>query len=112
MILGRLRDALRSLASRRRLQRQIQPRVFLDMADELRSLALCAAQACPGEASVQAVIRDIHQEAEKLVRIAGEPTFLRMSAQERLQLRQGLLHSKRQLLESIQSAPSPTRLLQ
>jgi hypothetical protein len=112
VILNRIRDVFRSLASRRQLQRQIKPSVFLDMAAELRTLALCAAQSCPGESSVQAVIRDIHLEAEKLARIAAEPNFRQMSAKERLMLRQGLLHSKRQLLESIQSAPSPTRLLQ
>lgn len=112
MILGRFRDAFGALLSRRKLQRQIQPDVFLHLAAELRLLALSAARACPGEAAVQAVIRDVHLEAEKLARIASEPDFRRMPAKERLLLRQGLLHSKRQLLESIQSAPSPTSLLQ
>lgn len=112
MILKRIRDALRALAARRQLQRQIEPCVFLDMTAELRTLALSAAQACPGEASVQNVIRTIHQEAEKLAQIASEPTFRRIPSKERLMLRQGLLQSKRQLLESIQAAPAPTHLLQ
>lgn len=112
MILKRIRDAFRALRAQRTLKRQIEPHAFMGMATELRTLALCAAQACPGEASVQAVIRDVHLEAEKLARIASQPTFQSMPTKERMVLRQGLLHSKRQLLESIQSAPAPTSLLQ
>ncbi|SKA74866.1 hypothetical protein SAMN02745704_00788 [Paucidesulfovibrio gracilis DSM 16080] len=112
MIFRRMREALHALAARRRRQRQLEPRAVQNMAEELRALAQDAARACPGQPELQNAIRDIRDEAESLVHQAGSKDFRRLTVRERQMLRQGLLQSRRRLIESIQSAPSPTRLLQ
>ncbi|MEF2144943.1 MAG: hypothetical protein V3573_05815 [Desulfovibrionaceae bacterium] len=111
-LLAWLQAQFASFAIRRQMNRQIDPHVFSQMADELKSLAFHACRVCPGETEMQAKIREIHAEAEHLARMAQEPDFKRIPAKQRFMLRQGLLQSRRQLLESIQDAPSPTRLLQ
>jgi hypothetical protein len=49
---------------------------------------------------------------DRLAGHAGRPEFHRLPAGKRILLRQGLLQSREQLLETMQAAPPPPRLLQ
>lgn len=102
---GRLRE-------RYFVSRQINPESFRDMAGELRDLAKAAGRFWPQEHTFQEKIRRIQAEMEQLDRLASRPEFRRLSPEKRLQLRRSLMQSREQLLESVQSAPAPTRLLQ
>lgn len=66
----------------------------------------------PKQHQFHAKIKRIQSEMEQLDRLASKPEFKRLSAQKRLQLRESLLQSKEQLIETVQTAPSPTATLQ
>lgn len=96
----------------RRLIAEADPRTILRMSREIRALAEAAAQSCPGEELLQSRIRSIQDEMSRLGRLAQRSEFRRLSPGKRILLRQGLTQSREQLLETLQTAPAPTRLLQ
>lgn len=96
----------------RRLIAEADPAAILRMSREIRALAEAAAQICPGEEPLQSRIRSIQAEMSRLGRLAVRPEFRRLSPGKRILLRQGLMQSREQLLETLQTAPSPTRVLQ
>lgn len=111
-LIGWLRKRWRDWRTWRRLAREAHPRKILELTREIREMAEVAAQVCPREEAVQTRIQSIQAEMDRLAGLAGRPEFRRLPAGKRILLRQGLLQSRDQLLESMQSAPSPTRLLQ
>ncbi|MDD3313247.1 hypothetical protein [Pseudodesulfovibrio sp.] len=98
--------------AKRKLARQIDPRQFKRMAGEIRDLALLAAQLSPDGKDIRQLIRNVITEMDRLSELADKPEFRRLSTGKRLLLRQGLLESREQLLESIESAPAPTHTMQ
>ena len=106
------RDKIEAWKAQRKLTRQIDPRNFKQMAQEIRDLAILASQLSPKSKDIQQLIRNILSEMERLSDLADRPEFRRLSTGKKLLLRQGLLESREQLLESIESAPSPTETLQ
>jgi hypothetical protein len=110
--LGWLRKRWRDWRTWRRLAREAHPRKILDLTREIREMAALAAQVCPREEAVQSRIQAIQTEMDRLAGHAGRPEFHRLPAGKRILLRQGLLQSRGQLLETMQAAPTPTRLLQ
>lgn len=98
--------------AQRKLSRQIDPRSFKTMAQEIRDLALLASQLSPRGKDMQKLIRNILIEMDRLSELADRPEFKRLTTGKRLLLRQGLLESREQLLESIESAPAPTETMQ
>ncbi|MFH1914965.1 MAG: hypothetical protein ABIK45_11930 [Pseudomonadota bacterium] len=110
--MGWLSDTIEAWRARRRLAREIDPRAIQRMAQEIRDLATLAAQLGPRGKDVRALIRNILNEMDRLTELADRPEFRRLSPGKRLLLRQGLLESREQLLESIESTPSPTERIQ
>ncbi|CCH50581.1 hypothetical protein [Pseudodesulfovibrio piezophilus] len=110
--MGWFRDKVESFRAQRQLARQIQPRNFKKMAHEIRELAVLASQLSPRGKDIQTLIRNILNEMDRLSDLADRPEFRKLSTGKKILLRQGLLESKEQLLESIESAPSPTERLQ
>jgi hypothetical protein len=98
--------------ARRKLDREINPRAIKEMAQEIRDLALLAAQLGPRGKEIRTLIRNILTEMERLSALADRPEFRKLSPGKRILLRQGLLESREQLLDSIESTPSPTETLQ
>lgn len=96
----------------RKLAREVDPRNFKRMAQEIRDLAILASQLSPRSTDIQSLIRNVVSEMERLSEMADRPEFRKLSTGKKLMLRQGLLESRDQLLESIESAPSPTETLQ
>lgn len=107
-----LKDKIEYWKEQRKLARQIQPGNFKAMAHEIRDLAVLASQLSPNSKDMSTLIRNILSEMERLADLADRPEFRKLSTGKKLLLRQGLLESKEQLLESIESAPSPTERLQ
>ena len=96
----------------RKLAAEAHPRNILALTREIREMALVAARVCPDQEGPQARIQAILDETGRLDSLARLPDFKRLPPGKRILLRQGLLQSREQLLESIQAAPTPTRLLQ
>jgi hypothetical protein len=109
---GWFKDRLAAWKAQRKLGREIDPRAIKQMAQEIRDLAMLAAQLGPRGKEIRALIRNILTEMERLSELANRPEFRRLSPGKRILLRQGLLESREQLLESIESTPSPTETLQ
>lgn len=103
---------IREYKERKRFAREIDPETFRTLARELRDLARIAERLWPRQHKFYAKIKRIQSEMEQLDRLASQPEFKRLSAQKRLQLRQSLMQSKEQLIETVQTAPSPTATLQ
>jgi len=98
--------------AQRKLAQEIDPRNFKQMAQDIRNLAILASQLNPKGRDIRKLIRNIIVEMDRLSDLADRPEFKRLSTGKRLLLRQGLKESRDQLLGSIQSAPSPTEMLQ
>ena len=106
------RERYKALQERRRIARELDPKVFQRLARELNELATLAERVHPLEKPFAARIKRIQDEMAQLQQMASEPEFKRLSPQKRLQLKQSLLESREQLVESVQTAPSPTDRLQ
>lgn len=103
-----LREKIRALRERRRLAREIHPAAFRVMADELASLAELASKVRPEEQSFQIKARRIRQEMEELTRMTTRPEFRMLPSKKRLELRESLLSSRQQLLQTLSDAPVAT----
>lgn len=101
-----------SFQAQRKLAREIQPKKIKAMALEIRDLALLASQLNPSGKDMQRLIRSVLTEMDKLSELTDKPEFRKLSTGKKILLRQGLKESKEQLLETIESAPSPTETLQ
>lgn len=111
-MIGWLKDKIEAWKAQHKLARQIDPRNFKEMAQEIRDLAVLASQLSPRSQDIRTLIRNVITEMDRLSDLADQPEFRRLSTGKRLLLRQGLLESRDQLLGSIESAPSPTETLQ
>lgn len=111
-MIGWLKDKIEAFKAQRKLARQVDPYEFKKAAREIRDLAILAVQLNPRERDIQKLVRNVLVEMERLADLADRPEFKRLSTGKRLLLKQGLKESRDQLLESIESAPAPTRTLQ
>jgi len=102
----------REYKERRRISSEIGQKTFLRLSGELMELADTASKLWPQEPKFQARITRLKDEMRQLELLAAKPEFRRLPQKKRLELRQSLIQSKQQLLETVRSAPSPTTLLQ
>ncbi|MBI9079028.1 MAG: hypothetical protein JEY79_04720 [Pseudodesulfovibrio sp.] len=109
---GWFKNKIADWKAQRKLTREINPRNFKQTAQDIRNLAVLASQLNPKEQRIRQLIKNILVEMDRLSDLADRPEFKQLSTGKRLLLRQGLKESRDQLLESIQSAPSPTETLQ
>ncbi len=108
----RIAAKLRQWREARKLAEGIDPGVFLEMATELRELADTASKLWQGDPAYHARAQRIIDEMDQLTRIAAKPEFRRLSPQKRLELRQSLILSREQLLESMHASPPATKVIQ
>jgi predicted nuclease with TOPRIM domain len=99
-----VKDAL----ARRRAHREAAPKAFRDLSRELRELAEIASRVWPEEESFQNRIRGIREEMDQLDELTSKPEFRLLPLKKRLELRESLLHSKTQLMDTVSTAPPPT----
>lgn len=99
-----VKDAL----ARRRAQREAAPQAFHDLARELRELAEIASRVWPEEEAFQNRIRSIREEMDQLDELTSKPEFRLLPLKKRLELRESLINSKTQLMDTVSTAPPPT----
>jgi hypothetical protein len=107
-----LRSKIRSLAEKRRVAREIHPETFRLMASELVDLAELASKIRPDEQAFQLKTRRIRQEMQELTRMTKRPEFRMLPSKKRLELRESLLTSREQLLQTLSDAPVATTIRQ
>lgn len=103
-----LKRTIRKALSSRRASLDTAPRAFQDLSRELRELAEIASRVWPGEPAFQTRIKSIRDEMDQLDALTSKPEFRSLPLKKRLELRESLLHSKTQLMDTVSTAPPPT----
>ncbi|WP_028574240.1 hypothetical protein [Desulfonatronovibrio hydrogenovorans] len=111
-MLAKVKTFFQALFSKRRLHSQIKAREFQDLARELMYLAEIAARIAPEQDSTTEKLRKIKQEMETLSQLVDSRDFLKIPPETRQELKESILASRRQVVESIHHAPPPTDILQ
>lgn len=101
-------DWLSRRRAERDIHRQLDPAVFLDMAEDLRRLAERALAAHPDNTDLHGRVAAIQKELDRLDALARTPQFAGLSTGEKLVLKRGLQQSREQILSSLHAAPPPT----
>jgi hypothetical protein len=109
---GWLGRSWKKLLGRRRLLRQTNAQAFRDLSRELRDLAEVAARVWPETPSFQKKIQNIRDEMDQLDDLTSKPEFRMLSLKKRLDLRDSLIMSKTQLMDTVSTAAPPTSLPQ
>lgn len=97
--------------AQRRLAREIDPMVFKAIAKEVKDLTRVV-ESCARERMSIDRIEQIRGEMEQLEQLTSKPEFKRLPPERRLKLKESLLQSKKQLMDSVNTASPPTNLLQ
>ena len=108
----KLREKWRRVLEARRKAREIAPSTFLALSAELKELAETVSKLRQTDPGFLPRLQRIKQEMAQLEQLAAKPEFKRLPPAKRQELRDSLLSSREQLLESMQSAEPPTRTLQ
>ncbi len=95
-----------------RIAKEINPRSFRSMAREITDLADACSQVCSPESELLQRVERIKGEMEQLTELTHQPEFKKLSVQRKMELRQSLIQSREQILDSMQATPSPTKLIQ
>ena len=109
------RDRLKTLLdgfSRRTGQAKQVNEEIQDLALEIRELARVAGRINDNPKDLQEKIDRIMAEMDQLHRLTTKREFRRLSPENRMRLRQSLIQSRQQLIDSVRSAPTPTDLVQ
>lgn len=109
---GWINGLVHNVKERIRIAKEINPRSFRSMAREISDLADACSQVCSPESEMLSRVERIKNEMVQLTELTRQPKFRKLSVQRKMELRQSLLQSREQILESMQSAPSPTKLIQ
>ena len=110
---GWIRKRWESRRAYKRLLRDVDPRAIRELALEIRELARTAEQVCTGnEPERMDRIRNIQKDMDRLDGLTAQSEFKHLSTGKRLLLRQSLLQSRDQLVESLHHAPTATEIIQ
>ncbi|WP_027721401.1 hypothetical protein [Maridesulfovibrio zosterae] len=109
---GWINGLIFNVKERIRLAKEINPRNFRAMAREISELAEACSQVSSPESDLLSRVERIKGEMIQLTELTRQPEFKKLSVQRKMELRQSLIQSKEQILESMQAAPSPTKLIQ
>ena len=93
-------------------QRSVEPEVITAIAVDLRDLAARAAQFCHDSSGTAIRLKNLEAELKRLEVLANRPEFCKLSVEQRLELRQGLLHVRDQILNTMQKEQTPTDIVQ
>ncbi|WP_432735634.1 hypothetical protein [Maridesulfovibrio sp. FT414] len=111
-MIGWINGLLHNAKERIRIAKEINPRSFRSMAREISDLADACAQVCTPQSEMLRKVEKIKREMSQLTELTHQPEFRKLSVQRKMELRQSLIQSREQILESMQDAPSPTKLIQ
>ncbi len=108
----RLKYWWRRMQEQRRIAKEVDPKKFRELADEMRELACVAEKVWPREHDHYRKVQSIRAEMEQLAELTTQPAFRRLPQEKRLALRKSLEDSREQLIKVVQTAPSPTQMIQ
>ena len=111
-IFAAIQNMMRVRHKQQNLKRSVDPEAITAITAELRDLALRAAQFCHDENGMAARFKTLEVELARLEDMANRPEFCKLSTEQRLELRQGLLQVRSQILITMQKEPSPTDFIQ
>ncbi len=111
-MLQRFKQYIQKLLQKHKQKRQIHAREFRRMTSEITYLAEIAAKINPEHHQAMERLHKIRKEMNKLSRLVDSRDFSKIPPSARLELRQSLLSSREQLVETINHAPTPTDTLQ
>ncbi|WP_419780397.1 hypothetical protein [Maridesulfovibrio sp.] len=109
---GWFKGKMDNAKERIRIAKEINPRSFRSMAREITDLADACSQVCSPESELLQRVERIKGEMEQLTELTHQPEFKKLSVQRKMELRQSLIQSREQILDSMQATPSPTKLIQ
>ncbi|WP_319761296.1 hypothetical protein [Maridesulfovibrio sp.] len=109
---GWIKNKVANAKERIRIAKEINPKNFRVMASEISELANACSQVCSPESELLQRVEKIKGEMEQLTELTHQPEFKKLSVQRKMELRQSLIQSREQILESMQATPSPTKLIQ
>lgn len=102
----------KKMQAQSRLRREVSPDSFRATTEELRDLAALAGRLWPSDHEFQRRIRRIVDEMEQLDQLTSKREFNNLTLEKRMELKESLLESRKQLMETVQSAPPPTDRIQ
>lgn len=108
----RFKQYLNSLFKRRAEKKQIHVREFRRISRELIYLSEIAARLNPEQNQTMDRLNRIRVEMDRLNKLVESRDFHKIPAHTKMELRQSLLVSREQLVETIHHAPAPTNTLQ
>ena len=111
-IFAAIQKKLRSRREKKACLHSNNPEVIVALTAELRDLASRAAQFYPEENDMSARLKTLELELARLGDLTTRPEFCKLSPEQRLELRQGLLQVRTQILTTMQQGPSPTDFIQ
>lgn len=111
-MIGWIKKKARYLKDKFKLMQEVQPEKFHKMAEELTELADACAQVCPSESEILLQIERVKIEMKQLKELTTKPEFKRLSIQRRLELKESMIQSREQILNSVQTVPTQTKFLQ
>lgn len=111
-MLHRLKTRWQAFTEARKAARELSPQAFARLAGEIRQLAVMAERLHPEEDAKRAGLARLISEVDQVTDLLGTQEFHRLRADKRRALLQGLLASRKQLLETVHNAPAPTDKLQ
>ena len=111
-IFSAFRNKLRLHREKSEERRCVNTVVITELTDELRDLVARAAQLCPEENGMAQRLKTLETELAHLGDLATRPEFCKLSTEQRLELRQGLLQVRSKILTTMQQGPSPTDFIQ
>ncbi len=111
-MLQRIKSFFRNLLQKRKQKRQLHAREFRKMAQEMIYLAEIAAKINSDQKHTMEKLYKIKTEMDSLTKLVDSKDFMKIHPSAKLELRENLLTSREQLVETIHHSPSPTNTLQ
>lgn len=111
-MLKKIASFFSNLAENRKQKKMITSKEFRKIAEEVLYLADIAVRVSPARDKTLDRMNKIREEMDKLTRLVDSRDFTKLPTQVRLDLRESLLSSRDQLVETIHQAPAPTDKLQ
>mgnify|MGYP006283595465 CR=1 FL=1 len=103
---------LNNILAKFRQNKELTPNSFKKVAEEIRELAILAGKLWPDDRDFQQRIKRIQNEMDQLEQMAERREFKQLSPEKRKELKDSLIKSKEQLLNTLHSAPTPTERIQ
>ncbi len=107
-----LQEHLRLRRVQRAVSRHVRPEAIMAFSADLRDLVTRAGQLCSLEIGEAARFKLLETELVRLEQLANRPEFCNLSMEQRLEVRQGLVEIRAQVLKTMQENQPPTNFIQ